>query len=221
VPVAIGGGRSGLSDAQVKSLSPAYASILQNVAGRVRILAELAAGSSWFGLEGPAAPRNPDGNVGVNGSGPPFGSALRHPLWVMGGVKADVSGDCTGQRLVGNITTATPLTVNIRYRSRHFTKKDKAPYSRVYLTGMMFRTAGASFAVTVALDTGPGTPARSTTFTCSSTTPAAFDLTTIYWDVLDGLRYQFHRVTFSIAAAASGCSIESLCGYQRVKRAHP
>lgn len=213
--------RSGLSDAQVKSLSPAYASILQSLAGRVRVLAEMAAGSSWFSVEGPVAPRNPDGLVGVNLSGPPFGNAVRHPLFVMGGCKTDVSGDCAGQRVVGNATTATALVVRVRYQARNFAKKQRAPYSRAYLCGTMFRTAGTSFTVTCTLDTGPGTPARAFTFTCSSTTPAAFDSGTqnIYWDVFGGGLVDL-RATFSIAAASSGCSIEGMSGYQKQKRSH-
>lgn len=71
-----------LSDAEVRTLAQAKAKrVAQSLSGRLRHLFELATGSLPYEDEG-ATPLNPDGDVGGNGSGPPWGTAFVHPMWV-------------------------------------------------------------------------------------------------------------------------------------------
>ena len=58
----------------------AISEVAQSLAGRPRIAWELAHGDSAVPGEAPMAPLNPQGGIGVDLSGPPFGAALLMPV---------------------------------------------------------------------------------------------------------------------------------------------
>ena len=69
-----------LPDASVRSHAPAVSEVVQALAGKARVLSELARGAPVRDGEGLATPLNPQGLIGVDFSGPPWGSAFRHPI---------------------------------------------------------------------------------------------------------------------------------------------
>lgn len=75
---------------QCRSLAPATIDIVQSLAGRVRYLYELATGVPAH-TDGNATPLNPQGTLGVDRSGPPWGDAHLHPLWIAEGITASAN----------------------------------------------------------------------------------------------------------------------------------
>jgi hypothetical protein len=78
-----------LEDTQASSLAAARAHPLaQALGGMARVLYELVAGVSGVDGEPPASGTNPQGLIGVDLSGPPWGPAIRHPIAAFAGLAA-------------------------------------------------------------------------------------------------------------------------------------
>lgn len=166
---------SSLTDAETKSLAPAHAKVAQSLAGRVLYLAELVQGQIPVTLGRQATLPNPQGLIGIDHSGPPWGSAFLHPLLTMGGCLADASGDCVGQRVVGRFSSTDALTIPMRLYIRPFANYAGAPYSRAYMTARVARVSGAgavAFTITMRKPGGGGAPMVDTD-SVSTTTPEA------------------------------------------------
>lgn len=205
-----------LSDAECRSLAPAYANVIKSLGGRTRILGEKVVGASMLTGEVAAAPTNPQGRgCGVDFSGPPFGSAWRTPMWWIGGIKEDVSGDWEGQSRVGPATSTAPLTIAIRFWNRPHARFDKAPHSRCYLNLRAYKTTGTSATATAKYGYSAGGPLRSQDFSVTSTSEATFDLIDAYWDVVPGRNEILLTVTTDHDVMITGA-----LGHQRVKRSH-
>jgi hypothetical protein len=159
----------------VRTYAPAYASIVESLAGRVRYLYELATGQAAIPTDGVVTPLNPQGRVGIDRSGPPWGDALFHPLWIYEGTP--VSSTIYGERAIASLSgTGDRARVIAQLQVRPFQDRPLAPYSLGELTIFGIRTGGASNAVATIstypdkYDTGS---ARTTTLTMSSTTAMA------------------------------------------------
>lgn len=85
------GDRTFLTDAAAGSLADARSEMARSLVGRARVLNELVDGRSMVANEPAALPPNPQGLVGLDMSGPPWGSAWRHPVCWFGGRGTDVS----------------------------------------------------------------------------------------------------------------------------------
>ncbi len=85
------GDRTFLTDAAAGSLADARSELARSLVGRARVLNELVDGRSMVADEAAALPPNPQGLVGLDMSGPPWGSAWRHPVCWFGGRGTDVS----------------------------------------------------------------------------------------------------------------------------------
>ena len=211
---------SSLRDADTKSTAPAHARVLQSLAGRVLYLAELIQGRIPVTLGRSATPINPQGRIGLDHSGPPFGSAWRHPLLTMGGCLADTSGDCAGQRVVGVFSSADALVIPLNLYVRPFAMRAGAPYSRGMVTARVARVSGAgSVDYEIVTHSGGGTsnvPMRATSST-SSTTPTHTAPTTIWFDLVPGhnaLQLEF------VTASATQLVVEQFHIWQSQWRSH-
>lgn len=134
-----------LTNGQVNSLSPANASVIASLAGRVRYLYELVAGEPAYQPDGIATPLNPQGKAGIDHSGPPWGVAWIHPIWHIEGVPPDAN--CYGQTPPITISTQN-VTVRILaiFNCRPFFEAPLVPYSRAYLDVTCTRIGGAGTA---------------------------------------------------------------------------
>lgn len=164
-----------LVQAQVRAHAPAVASIAESLAGRVRYLYELAAGVPAVADDGVVTPLNPQGRVGVDRSGPPWGDALQHPIWIWEGTPASTS--IYGEEPITSLSTSgAKSSVRARMIVRPFQLEPLAPYSLGQLTVRGIRTAGAGTA-TATIRTYAGTvaedPARTATLTMTSSTTLA------------------------------------------------
>ena len=126
----------GMSDSQCTSLAPATADrIAESLAGRARILWELATGQNPVQDSG-ATPTNPQGLLGVDRSGAPWGDALMHPL-IVADCK-DSTGIYSSEDTYGPYCRLTSAgqsqTIEFRLINRPFAFLDGTPYSRGYLS---------------------------------------------------------------------------------------
>lgn len=163
---------SHLTQSQVRTHAPALANIAESLAGRVRYLYELAAGVPAVASDGVVTPLNPQGRIGVDRSGPPWGDALQHPIWVMEGTPA--SADLYGEKPIASLSlSGNKASVRARMVVRPFQDAPRVPYSLGSLRVYGIRTAGAGTA-TATIRTYSGTeardPSRSVTLTMASST---------------------------------------------------
>lgn len=216
----------GFTDAVGKSKAVANAyPVLQSLAGRVRMLGELVMGASMVDGERALTARNPDGQLGVNFSGPPWGSAWRTPVFTFGGRRPITvgAGDWEGHRIVATAYASDgEVIIPIRYWCRGYAAQNAAPYSRVYPVIRAYQgVGGASFDVTVKCRTllGASVDSRSEVFSLTSTTDATYVFSSaLYWDVAPGRNLL--EFVVSTAYASDSVRIASLTGNQIAKRSH-
>lgn len=180
----------GLTDADVRSRSPGYARVLQSLAGRIRTLYELATGRSVDANEQPCTSRNPQGLLGVDFSGPPWGSAWRHPLLTAGGLKPDTSGAGAweGHHTYGSVVDGVRLIIPIRVWVRPFEPTELAPYSRGYPALSLYQaSASAPFTVIVRCRSRPGSNvgSRNSAVSVDSEDETLFT-PNVYWELRPG-----------------------------------
>jgi len=151
-----------LTDAECRTLAPANSrKLAQSIAGRALALYELASGDSP--VDAGLTAVNPQGRLGVDRSGPPWGDAHRHALLSCEYLPAtaNIAGD--PKFLVELTTIDQRYLVPLRLYVRPFADSPLAPYSRGLLQVVMERTgAGTStIEVTVRTDDGPTVVTRS------------------------------------------------------------
>lgn len=172
-----------LRQSELKGTSPATQRIAKSIAGRVRYLYELATGDAAF-TDGFGTPLNPQGRIGVDHSGPPWGNAFHHPLWVQEG-RTEGSSDVYGEKHVVSVPPSSTATIIARFIVRPHQVGPLVPYSRAYLA-VIGRTGGGApvaASVTFRLYDGPGVDAasRTATFTPAATGAISTALTgTVY-----------------------------------------
>ena len=152
-----------LTDAECRTLAPAVSrKLAQSIAGRALALYELASGASV--VDAGLTALNPQGRLGVDRSGPPWGDAHKHPLlsceYLL--ATANIAGD--PKSLVELTTQDQVYQVPMRLYVRPFADSPKAPYSRGLLQISMERIGAATSTVevTVRTDDGPTVVTRST-----------------------------------------------------------
>jgi len=152
-----------LTDAECRTLAPAVSrKLAQSIAGRALALYELASGAP--AVDAGLTALNPQGRLGVDRSGPPWGDAHKHPLlsceYLL--ATANIAGD--PKALVDLTVQDQIYQVPMRLYVRPFADSPKAPYSRGLLQIVMERIGAAtsSVEVTVRTDDGPTVVTRST-----------------------------------------------------------
>ena len=210
---------SSLQDSDTRSLAPARARVLQSIGGRILYIAELLQGRIPVSLGRQVTPSNPQGRIGIDHSGPPWGSAFRHPMMTMGGCIEDVSGDAVGQRIVGTFSQGNPLIIPIRLYVRPFASSAGAPYSRAYVTARVARVSGSGsvdFDVTCRRASG-GPPPMIGSTSVSTTTPTHSGSGNAYFAVTSG--HNDLELEFS-SASATELLVEQFQVWQSTQRSH-
>lgn len=222
----IGHASSGASDPDsiFKSEAVSKNDIPRSIAGRARVAYELAAGENPFPNEPPAAPLNPQGNVGHDHSGPPFGSAFLHPVvwWTWQKL------DATNLQQPGNPLDSIGVAVKQQTAPFVFWNRPHsklpiesgriAPYSRLFLY-VVAHHKGSTSNLGIRLQVLDATSGLLSdeldTISVASATPTGF-VTAAFANVFPGrniCRLQFTPATFSLSVTAW-----ALC--QTRKRAH-
>lgn len=208
-----------LTDAECRSLAPARAKRLAySLAGRARALYELVTGEPAVD-DGGATPLNPQGLMGIDRSGPPWGDAHLHPMWVLGSTYNVVSfyPPNADSMIYLNGGSGTIVRLIARFYVRPHYSGPLVPYSRAYLRAVgtsddLVTTSSATIRVYGADgDRGPSTSA-----TVSTTTSAQFG-TGAYCQVSPG----WNERTIEIEqTSANGIYIGPISLNQVVRRTH-
>lgn len=215
-----------LPDSSVRSLSPADAEVARGLAGGSRELWELAKGVSAVEGEPPVTPTNPQGGVGWEWSGPPWGSAPLHPIaWQCLCVQASSDLSQPAPRLV--ITDrGVAWTWDLWVRPHDLLPAPHvAPYSRGCIALRSYRTAGAT-TPTVTIRARSLFPlfqgdaeGQSDTFTGPTGTEASEQFgNTFYVDLVPGRNVLGFRADH--ASSSVEIAITSMLLYNVAKRSH-
>lgn len=140
-----------MPDSQIRSESRGGIEIPRQLAGKARVLYELAAGESGVPGEEPSSGYNPQGEVGCDQSGPPWGSAFLHPIAVWSGLADDSDVHQPASDLVCSFNAGLliPVVMHWRLWVKPFEPNlpgAEPPYSRaqVWVRGHRFSGAGAA-----------------------------------------------------------------------------
>lgn len=216
-----------LRDAETRTHATMRARVIKALGGRARALYELATGVAAVDEDGPGTPLNPQGLLGVDLSGPPWGSAPRHCIAWRGGILS--TAGWAGQRHVGSlqatgaVLTADDPVVTIPWHVwvRPHEQGVRVPYSRGYArVSLALDSIGATdVSLTCSADAEvPGRSSPSSTLTVSTTTEVDYP-TDSYWALVPG----WNRLLLRLEHDGAGPDVHVLAAYvdQRVKRSHP
>lgn len=139
-----------MPDSAFKSQAPAYAEVARSLAGRAADLYELATGEPAVAGESPLTPTNPQGLIGWDLSGPPWGSALRMPIAWFGGRSADTANSLRPAHVWRHpqaYSEEKPAIIHLRFWNRAHDKLGPtaiAPLSRLFWVLNIYRVAGTT-----------------------------------------------------------------------------
>jgi hypothetical protein len=144
-----------LTDAECRTLAPANSrKLAQSIAGRALALYELASGDSPIAAGLTAV--NPQGRLGVDRSGPPWGDAHKHPLLSCEylAATANIAGD---PKALAELTVIDQrYLVPMRLYVRPFADSPLAPYSRGLLQVVLQGTGAGTSTVEITVRTDDG-----------------------------------------------------------------
>jgi hypothetical protein len=211
-----------LADSEVRSLAPAVSRRLStSLAGRGRYLLELLRGDTAGFADDGATPLNPQGQRGIDRSGPPWGDAHQHPIWV--------TEYANGTDVLGEVPTATLTTVGqivgitARFFVRPFYVSPLAPYSRAYFRGLGTRlgSAGTTAGATVRVYGPDGLAGSFTSATLSTTGTAQFGTGAYAAELRPGWNERLIQFELtSLSVGATGMDIGPCSLNQVVRRTH-
>jgi hypothetical protein len=209
-----------LADREVRSLAPAVSRRLAtSLAGRGRYLLELLRGDTAGFVDDGATPLNPQGQRGIDRSGPPWGDAHMHPIWI--------TEYTSGTDVEGEVPTATLTTVGqiasitARFFVRPFYVSPLAPYSRAYFRGLGTRLTAGTANATVRVYGPDGLAGSFTSATLSTTGTAQFGTGAYAADLRPGWNERLIQFELtSLAGGATGMDIGPCSLNQVVRRTH-
>jgi hypothetical protein len=209
-----------LTDSEVRSLAPAVSRRLAtSLAGRGRYLLELLRGDAAGFPDDGGTPLNPQGQRGIDRSGPPWGDAHLHPLWVTEYAPAtDILGEEPTVTLasVGDIASITA-----RFFVRPFYRTARAPYTRGYFLGQGFRLTAGTAGATVRVYGAGGLAGPSTSATVSGSGTQSFTTGAYAADLVPGWNERLIQIELtSLAGGATGMNFGPLSLNQVVRRSH-
>jgi len=133
---------SALRDDEVCNNADANSEIFATLAGRNRWIQEMLTGE-FDGNEAPISPKNPQGQHGVDNSGPPYGPAIRHSVGYLGGgmtTAHSYASDLSGVRIAtlnvtsrGILMSTEPWQYMIPVYNKPYSPYRRAPHSRARL----------------------------------------------------------------------------------------
>lgn len=191
MPTRASSGGLRLSDDAFQSEAPAYAEVARSLAGRAAELYELASGSPAATGEAPLTRQNPQGLTGWDLSGPPWGSAILHPVVTFGGMPNDgVSKHAPDIISAWDrwYSANRPALITLRFWNRPHERLGPsavAPLSRLYWAFRSVRIAGTGTPTATARTWNPQLFQRrdtgdSTTFTTTATDASVVAGTTLH-----------------------------------------
>lgn len=199
-----------LEASATSSFAPCTADLARSIAGRTRWLHELATGEA---SGRPCTPKNPQGNLGIDMSGPPWGSAPRHHIANIGSYADTSLVQSPGIAALGY---AKRLRFACWVRPHEPTAL--APYSRLKLHLVASNSAAGSAVYGVTAFRRDGSAARSSSVTITGTTVATYAVSSFYVDAQPGVNFIDVEISFTSGTGTATFWSASLCN--DVKRSH-
>lgn len=209
-----------LADREVRSLAPAVSRRLAtSLAGRGRYLLELLRGDTAGFADDGATPLNPQGQRGIDRSGPPWGDAHLHPIWV---TEYTVGTDVLGEVPTATLTTVGQIvSITARFFVRPFYASPLAPYSRAYFRGLGSRLTAGTAGATVRVYGPDGLAGSFTSATLSTTGTGQFGTGAYAAELRPGWNERLIQIELtSLSGGATGMDIGPCSLNQVVRRTH-
>lgn len=202
-----------LTTAECRSVAVARNKIARSLAGRLRFLYELASGASAVAGETSRSGTNPDGKIGANRRGFPWGPAFQHPLWIGEGCLSTVSLD--GERPWAVMTSSsTPKSWDLIIAVPRFTERRLTPYSRGYFSCRVAAASASSTSCDVTLTANGRTQTAAVTLATTTDTTVS---PAVWAELRPGLNF----VTLTIGPASGvDLTFASVSLNQIVERTH-
>ncbi len=214
------GGPFAVKASQVATNAEARAPVIRSIAGMSRYIHEMATGKSAAGGAGVEAcvPRNPQNTYGVDYSGPPFGSAIRHIIAGCGGQPPTAT--LVGEKYAALVSSSTgSIVLSATFWNRPHARYDGSPYSRGYLVLRAQKEGvGTPDLDVVCFATGGNVDAaRIGTHTVTSGLPQDYEDANLYFQLVPGYNTVKMRLTNTSSSAirVMGWTINQI-----VKRSH-
>lgn len=164
-----------LQDADVKNKADASSEVFSTLAGRNRWFYEQLTGvGPGTPEETPMSRRNPQGLVGIDHSGPPFGQALRHTVWGWTSIRYSGSNPLAVNRTF--VLDQEETVIPISFFMKPAPNLKNTPHSRVNLNVRIFNSGAATSAITPTLLLGGERK------TLSSQNVGAGAFTVLFWN---------------------------------------
>jgi len=220
--------RTPLLNSQTRSHAPLDSEMVKGLSGRSAWLYEFATGDLAGGTdEAPITPLTASGRVGHDHSGPPYGSALQHPLWTMTSAQslsALTRDDGTNYYDVWAAASVSSSNVRLpslacRFYCRPFPDYEDSPYSRAYLSVAVLSVSGTQTLYADLWSSSNPETVQSASASITDTTwpPQFWSPSTIYWTVRPGWNVHYARFR---CTTTSGVTIHGVSANQIVKRSH-
>jgi len=212
-----------LTDAECRSLAPARAKRLAySLSGRARYLYEMLTGEPAVD-DGGATPLNPQGRMGIDRSGPPWGDAHLHPMWSyaatlgIAGIVYPQAGSTHQAAIEMSGGQGTFKRITARFWVRPHYGAPGMPYTRAYLRARATRIGASGTATATIRVYGPeGDSGPSTSATVSTTSSNNFG-TGAWCPVVPGWN---ERIIEIEQTSTVGCYIGPISLNQVVRRSH-
>lgn len=209
-----------LTDAETRSLAPAVSRRLAtSLAGRARYLLELLRGDAAGFDDDGGTPLNPQGQRGIDRSGPPWGDAHTHPVWMTEYAPAT---DVVGEVPTATLTTVGQIaSITARFFMRPFYVSPLAPYSRAYFRGLGTCLTAGTAGATVRVYGPDGLGGSFQSATLSTTGTAQFGTGAYAAELRPGWNERLIEIELtSLSGGATGMQIGPCSLNQVVRRTH-
>lgn len=170
---AIAGYPSSIPLSATKNEAIASSSVALALAGRNRWLYEMLTGGPCDGEEVPAVPRNPLGTYGIDASGPPWGTAIKHPIMATGALIDSTNWD-SWPRQAYPVSPYSKFEFDELVWVKPFAAQvEDTPYSRGYLVLVVDHNngggGGGTVNATLRIPAQRGIAEQTETIVCSTT----------------------------------------------------
>ena len=169
-----------LREQETRNWAAGKSDTFATLAGRNRWLNEFLRGefatdrSGSMESEAPGVPPNPQGMSGLDHSGPPYGSALRHTVAHYNSIKYGTTDPLNDYRTIDVPVAGESVTFPIPFYNKPFAPHSTAPHSRGNFHVRIYNRSGTAGAVTFRIRSAGDTTTLTTASCANNTTQSSF-----------------------------------------------
>lgn len=193
--------------------APAKSEVMATLCGRNRWLNEFLRGEFYTrndaspthfdNPEPPATPANPQGLTGLDHSGPPYGSALRHSVATYSSIKYASTNPLNDNRFIVIPPNGEAVTMPVVFYNKPFSPTETAPHSKGNLHTRVYNQSGTAGTVTFKISgAGPTKTLTTASVADGSTLQSFFNAADSRFEISSGLNVLEMEVSRSNSAAS-------------------